>query len=153
MKKEDRCKLALYKGVKYDKENGIITNSRGKVIDRVTSNNYLVVQIYDNESRKRYCIQAHHFAWYYVYGNCDFEEIDHINRDKTDNKITNLRPVSRNQNQWNRSNTKGYTFNKLQNKWHSKIRHNKKLISLGYYKTESEAREAYLKAKEKYHII
>jgi hypothetical protein len=48
---------------------------------------------------------------------------------------------------------KGYTFNKSKNTWRVRIQINNKCIYIGSFKTEDEARNAYLKAKEKYHII
>jgi hypothetical protein len=48
---------------------------------------------------------------------------------------------------------KGYSFDKSSQKWKAKIQVNNKPIYLGYYNTEEEAREAYLTAKRKYHLI
>ena len=39
------------------------------------------------------------------------------------------------------------------NKWRASIRINTKPIHIGYFDTEEEAHQAYLQAKEKYHII
>jgi hypothetical protein len=79
-------------------------------------------------------------------------EIDHINRMRNDNKIDNLRIVSKSQNQWNRG-AKGCCWNKREKKWTAYIQVNKKRIYLGYYDIEEEARNAYLKAKKKYHTM
>jgi hypothetical protein len=49
------------------------------------------------------------------------------------------------------TNAKGYT--KRKNKWIAQIKLDYKNIYLGSYNTEEEARQAYLLAKEKYHII
>ena len=68
------------------------------------------------------------------------------------NNINNLRWVTHQQNSFN-TKAKGYYLHKQINKWHARIRIDNKLIQLGYYDLEEEAREAYLKAKEKYHII
>lgn len=43
----------------------------------------------------------HHLAWLYVHGILP-EYVDHIDRDPSNNRITNIRPVSRSQNQQNR---------------------------------------------------
>ena len=79
-------------------------------------------------------------------------EIDHFNNDKTNNNIENLRVVNRSENAQNRITTKGYYFHKRDKKYHARIKVNKKLHHLGTYDTEKEAREAYLIAKDKYHI-
>lgn len=80
------------------------------------------------------------------------QEIDHIDRHRTNNNINNLRIVTRSQNQFNRG-AKGYSWNKANNKWAAKIGINKQKIHLGYFNTEQEASEAYQNAKKLYHVI
>ena len=53
----------------------------------------------------------------------------------------------------NRTTAKGYSWKKSANKFKSYININKKKKHLGYYTTEQEARNAYLKAKETHHVI
>ena len=96
-------------------------------------------------------LRGHHFAWYYIYDNCNINQIDHINGVTHDNRIVNLRNVTPNQNQWNRTRAKGYCFYKNSNKWKAQIQLNNKNTHLGYFNTEQEARNAYLAAKEIYH--
>lgn len=79
------------------------------------------------------------------------KEVDHINHIRDDNRIENLRIVNRVQNQWNRSNDKGY--HKKNNKYITRITVNKKRIYIGSYDIEDDARQAYLDAKQKYHLI
>ena len=95
-------------------------------------------------------LRCHHYAWFMTYGNVDFEMLDHINRDKTDNRICNLRITNDTLNKQNQD-VKGYTLDKRSNKWRARIIFNKKRIDLGYFDSEEEAREAYLSAKSKYH--
>jgi hypothetical protein len=86
--------------------------------------------------------------------NFDIEDssqlIDHIDRNKNNNWIDNLRLVSNQQNQFNTS-AKGYTRNG--NRFEARIKLNQQTIYLGLYDTGEEARNAYLEAKAKYHII
>ena len=93
----------------------------------------------------------------YCFKNLDLSntkiQVDHINHDKLNNNIENLRVVSNQQNNFNRSNVKGYYFNKQLKKYKAQIKINQKEIHLGYYNTKEEAREAYLRAKEVHHII
>ena len=80
-------------------------------------------------------------------------KIDHIDGNKTNNNISNLRVVTAQQNQFNRHTAKGYSQSKLYNNWRAQIMLNKKNIHLGNFDTEEEARNAYLEAKKIYHII
>ena len=79
--------------------------------------------------------------------------IDHKNHTRDDNSNDNLRVVTNQQNQFNRSNVKGYHWDNATKKWKSQITIDGKHKYLGRFKTEEEALEAYLKAKAIYHII
>ena len=73
--------------------------------------------------------------------------IDHINGIKTDNRIINLQELTQRdnvtRNPIGKSKYRGVSFNKRDNRWVSNIKHNGKRISLGSFKTEIEASEAY----------
>ena len=66
---------------------------------------------------------VHRVAWFLAKGEQPPKEIDHINNDKLDNRIENLRGVTRNQNQHNskiyknnKSGVKGvYWLKKIEN--------------------------------------
>jgi HNH endonuclease/NUMOD4 motif/AP2 domain len=71
-------------------------------------------------------------------------EVDHINRNKTDNRVDNLRWASRGQQGANRDKFKeggykGVSLHKRNNKWIAKIRVNNKHYNLGSYENEHEA--------------
>jgi hypothetical protein len=91
----------------------------------------------------------------YAYLNLDIDNtskpIDHINGNKLCNSVNNLRIVTTEENQHNRLNTKGYSWDKSKSKWKPQIMVNKKRIHIGNYDTEEEARAAYLAAKLIYH--
>lgn len=77
-------------------------------------------------------------------------EVDHINRNKLDNRRSNLRSVTRSQNERNKSlrsdNTSGYKgvhWDKSHKKWYAGIRHDGKRIYLGRFATAEEASRAY----------
>lgn len=72
--------------------------------------------------RKKY--KAHRLAWLYVYGSFPTKDLDHINRIKTDNRISNLREVTAVENARNKGvsvkNKSGYvgvSWKKSHNRW------------------------------------
>ncbi len=151
MTREEKCKLAIEKGFTYDEVTGNIYGIRGKKIDRKNSG-YINIAIRDEEKNDNFLnLSGHQFAYYYKYGKV-VDCIDHIDGNRSNNKIDNLREVTNQQNQFNRRG-KGYYFNKDKNKYISYITIDKKKIHLGLYETEQEARQVYLDAKQKYHII
>ncbi len=77
-------------------------------------------------------------------------QIDHVNQDKIDNRVSNLRIVSNQENQFNKC-CKGYT--KIGNKYRARIRLNGKYIYLGNYDTRELAHNAYLIGKQIYHPL
>src|SRR6266498_5665389 len=96
---------------------------------------------------------AHRLAWLYVYGDWPVDQIDHINRDKLDNKIRNLRPCSRSQNKANSSvsknnicRIKGVRWARANRKWSAQIRNGGKTYNLGYFDDKNSAARAYIKA-------
>ena len=96
----------------------------------------------------------HRLAWAWYYREQPPEYIDHINRDKSDNSINNLRACSLSQNQHNRklsrNSTTGYTgvtYVKNRGKYKATIYKDSKPIYLGLYKTPEEASRAYERAK------
>ena len=102
-------------------------------------------------------IFAHRAAWAMFYGQWPDDEIDHINHDKTNNKISNLRMACRSQNSKNLSKSKrnisGVTgvFKHTQTgKWNAQIRVCKKSIHLGSFDVFQNAVLARQKAEEKY---
>ena len=143
------------KGWTYNPETGEIFNSRGKVCNNLNKDGYVQCRISIYQKGKQveaYVLRGHHFAWYWINGNVEINEIDHINRNRADNRICNLRNVTHQQNLWN-SKGKGYTYHKIAKKYQAKITINYKQKSLGLYDTPEEARQAYLNAKPKYHVI
>ena len=76
-------------------------------------------------------------------------QIDHINRDRKDNRIENLRLVTNQQNQFNK-NAKGYRPNHIGFQAHIKV-NDKRLTK--WFQTEDEARDWYLEKKAIHHII
>lgn len=80
-------------------------------------------------------------------------QIDHINHNKIDNRMENLRLVTPAENQYNRTDIAGYYLRKDLGKYQAQIRIKGRKTNLGVYDTAIEARLAYLKAKEKHHVF
>lgn len=87
-------------------------------------------------------------------------EIDHINRDKLDNRINNLREVTHRVNvlnfgmqKNNTSGVRGVVFAKERSKWMARIKVNGKDVFLGYFSELSDARIARKEAEVKYYGI
>ncbi len=84
--------------------------------------------------------------------------VDHINRIRNDNRKSNLRPATQQQNIWNTkqkrkiSNTPytGIHFNKNRQKWQVQLTVNGKQRGFGYFTDEIEAAKEYDKAAKKY---
>tara|TARA_R110000744_G_scaffold347399_1_gene452939 strand:+ start:37 stop:507 length:471 start_codon:yes stop_codon:yes gene_type:complete len=93
----------------------------------------------------------------YLYHNPDMDqslEIDHINGNRQDNRIENLRLVTHRENMRNRvNNTVGFNYLKSGKGWSAFINVDHKNIRLGCYDNMLDARAAHLRAKKKYHII
>jgi hypothetical protein len=146
----EKCQLAKEKGYTYCPVSGEIKGMYGKVI-RKKINGRIVCRLYVD--KKQYTVLSHRLAWYLHYGKLPVNSIDHIDGNPSNNKIDNLRDVTSQQNHWNRTTAKGYTWSKTAKKFEAKIAVNGKSKYIGYFATEQEARNAYLKAKETYHII
>jgi hypothetical protein len=143
--------------LEYDPETGnfiwkTATSSRnpvGSIAGTVTSAGYREVCI----DWKRYLI--HRLAWFWTHGVWP-HEIDHINRDRLDNRIANLREAERSQNNLNTktrrdnsSGVRGVTWHAQNKKWRAVYHKNGKQISLGLFDDIEEAAKAYSEAVAK----
>ena len=146
----ERCQLAKERGYTYCPLSGEIKGVRGNVITTKTKGYTMVQLIIEG---KKYYICAHRLAWFLHYETLPIHSIDHIDGDRSNNKIDNLRDVTHQQNHMNRTKAKGYYWHKKNNKFQAQIRIDGKTKFLGFFHTEQEARNAYLKAKEIYHVI
>lgn len=101
---------------------------------------------------------AHRAAWAVTYGEWPTTDIDHINGDPADNRISNLRMVSRghnlqNQRKGHSDGTSGYLgVSVRKNKWQAKIMSGGVRYGLGNFDTPELASAAYLEAKRKLHL-
>lgn len=126
----------------YDKNTGVFvwavdkTNKakKGAVAGSNAGDGYLQVRI-DGKS-----YYQHRLAWFYVHGEWPEKEIDHINGDRSDNRIKNLRCVSKRGNARNRvmhprnkSGVVGVHWDKKSNKWAAQIANGEKTEHLGLF--------------------
>ena len=86
---------------------------------------------------------AHRLAWKLHYGEDPGKMcVDHINGDRADNRICNLRLVNRQQNAWNRK-AKGYTYIEKRNQYKAGSYVRGSYVLIGYFDTPEEAGAAY----------
>jgi hypothetical protein len=97
-------------------------------------------------------------AWCLYYNKDTNLQIDHINGDRTDNRICNLREVTNGENIQNqikpsKNNTSGFLgVCKLNNKFGTRIRKDGIDYYLGCFNTPEEASKVYIQTKKKLHI-
>jgi hypothetical protein len=152
----DRLKQAMH----YDPETGHFTRlisprefmvgkRAGSIKPAPNGRQYLTVFI----DGKAYL--AHILAVFYVTGVWPATDVDHENRDGTDNRWNNLRVATRAQNKANsicrKDNAcgfKGVSFK--QGRWRPRIQVGDKRFYLGSFETPEEANAAYEAAAKKY---
>ena len=131
----------------YDSVTGVISwrENRGNVkagseAGTIHPSGYRVIRF----QRKAY--PAHHLAWFLYYGKWPNHTIDHINHERLDNSINNLRDVPQSENQKNKkkssrntSGANGVTWHKTRKKFQASITVNGRQIFLGYRDTLEEA--------------
>lgn len=93
-------------------------------------------------------VYAHRLAWFLTHGSWPLQTIDHINRDRTDNRMENLRDVSYSVNNSNmgisRCNTSGLkniSWHAKSKKWMGQIKKNNNYYYLGLFESKEKAEE------------
>lgn len=103
--------------------------------------------------RKQY--RAHRIAWVLFYGEWPTQELDHIDGNRSNNAICNLREVTPTQNAQNKHTKRGIpmgvSWHKRTKKWQARVMKDYKSIFLGYFDTVEEASAAYWEAKATHH--
>lgn len=155
--------FALAAQVTYNPETGIITwncreeltshdkmfNSRfaGHECGTIDNHGYRVISF--KHEGNSHNIKAHRLAWLITYGYIAETHIDHVNRNRKDNRIDNLRDVHPSANQRNmsmmRTNKSGITgvhWNKQINKWIAQAGLNGRTRHVGTFSCINEAAAA-----------
>lgn len=151
----------LISQLKYDHTTGIFTwkiNKKGPakvgmVAGAAHGKGYTTIRINGQD------YLAHRLAWMIFHGSLrEEEQIDHINLDRKDNRISNLRKATNEENcrntktrSHNISGLKGAHLDKRNGKYRARITINGKQEWLGYFKTAEEAHAAYKKKAEEMH--
>ena len=134
----------------YDPDTGLLTwkvqvSNRiriGSVVKSVSSEGYIQVGV-DGQRRL-----AHHVVWAWWYGTELVGDIDHINRDRKDNRISNLRDVSRSDNLLNAeyANSTGFAgvAKVASGRFAAGIHVKRARVYIGTYDTAEQAHLAYV---------
>lgn len=162
--KEDRITADFVRELfHYDADTGVFTrrvtrqglNARvGDIPGTIKPNGYRVIWILGANH------MAHRLAWLYMHGEWPKGHIDHINQDKGDNRIANLRVVThtvnmhnRTVNRNNRTGLRGVSFinGNKKKRFRAHIGFDGKTLHLGSFATAEEAHAAYCKAAAELH--
>ena len=151
----------LEKVLRYDANTGLLywttyiyrIKKPGDLAGHQNASGYIEIRF----DRKNY--QGHRVAWYLHTGeDPGILQVEHIDTNRTNNKIDNLRLASSAQNSWNKgkktcttSKYKGVAFYARYRKWISQIRANGKTTHLGYFTDELEAHRTYCLAAMEMH--
>lgn len=153
--------LRLKELLHYNPDTGIFTNlvkrghaRVGAAAGSICGTGYRYISI----GHFNHC--AHRLAWLYVSGEYPSNDIDHINGIRNDNRIVNLRSVTRAENiqnqlrpqSGNKSGFLGVHWNKKDKKWQAQIDVKRANIYLGQFATPELASDAYKEAKKRLHI-
>lgn len=152
----------LKKLLKYNPETGLFTwrvyrsqlAKKRQIAGSINKDGYRRITI-DGQSHT-----ASRLAWLYMEGYLPEHDIDHINRDRDDNRWKNLRHVSRSCNLknkkvsiCNKSGVTGVCKNPVTGKWRAALMVNGVRLSLGHHDTKIKAVEARWSAEKKHNII
>ena len=99
MKKEKEVIEHIKKRYTYDAATGEIRNRKGQVVKGFNRKGYKGLNVVIRNRRN--VLGLHHIAWALVYGRFP-RQIDHLNGIKTDNRLANLREVTKRENDENR---------------------------------------------------
>lgn len=125
----------------------------GQKAGRVQADGYLMIGF---KGKK---VLAHRLAWFFVHGSWPHGEIDHIDGDKANNRIDNLRIVSRSQNMQNmkvarkdnQSGFLGVVSPKKGSRYLAQLIVGGRRVFRKSFGSAEEAHAAYLEAKRRHH--
>lgn len=128
----------------YDKDTGVLLKN-GKEVTTTNTNGYRVVRFNGR------VVYVHRLAWFLEHGDWP-KALDHIDGDRLNNALSNLRLATAAQNAQNMiGKVKGAHYHKHSGRYRSSIMTNGKSKHLGFFSTAEEAAAAYLAAKRQLH--
>ena len=149
-----------YENYKISSKGRVFSIKRDKFLKPFKmSNGYPYVNLCRDGKQKKHTIHRLVASTFYFIEDYEGKEIDHIDRNKENNNLLNLRFCSKSQNKRNtgitksnNSGCKGITFQKVTKKWRARIRIDGGVCKhLGYFNDKEEAYEAYCRANKKFH--
>jgi hypothetical protein len=134
------------------RDTPLVHKWRGKQAGRL-DNGYIRIRI----DRQDYL--GHRLAWFYVHGEWPDPYIDHINGEKSDNRMVNLREATHGLNMQNRrsgnigsrSGLLGVKWDEPSQRWEANITVDGRVIYLGKSKEKNIASAMYIAAKRAVH--
>lgn len=117
----------------------------GAIAGARTSGGYITTKLLGRE------VKAHRLAWLMTHGSWPENLVDHINGDRSDNRIVNLRQATHAQNMQNVSSRKGVHWRPNQRTWIASITVGGKRHYLGKFSDRAMAETAYREAKARLH--
>lgn len=133
--------------------------SEGQLVSRISGNKvgWKNVDGYTRIKFKGKIYQAHRIIWEIMVGPIPAgSTIDHIDRDRSNNKMNNLRLASPQEQaantklfSSNKSGKRGVSWNKEMCKWQSQLTHSSKRIHIGFFDSLEDAGNAYNELAEK----
>jgi len=133
----------------YDKENGdVYIKATGKVCESLVGYKYKQANFWHNG--KSHCLRVHHIVWYFETGEWPTKTIDHIDGNRLNNHISNLRQCTPRENSTyyfqNRPSTSKYmgvSRDKRAGMWRARARYEGKNVQLKMSVSEEECARAY----------
>lgn len=122
------------------------TGPAKSTVGSVNQDGYLRIQI----GKRKW--MAHKLAWFIYYHELPPDQLDHINGDRLDNRISNLRKATNKENAQNKHKAKGVRKHAC-GKYEARIIDGGRYIYLGLFDTYTQARQVYVKAKQELHTF
>ena len=144
----------LLKSFRYDPGSGVFYSKSGKAVGCLDDKGYLRTSI-DHRTYR-----LHRLAFLYMNGAWPVGQVDHIDRDKENNRWANLREVTASENKQNvgrqKNNTSGVTgvvWHKGRSLWQATIMLNQQNIYLGSFENMPDAVAARKSAETRYFTV